>query len=151
MIRDAKISDVKTIHKLLEFYSLKGDMLPRSLIEIYENIRDFFVYEENGQIIGVCALHVCWEDIAEVRSLAVREGEIKKGLGTKLVKHSLSCALQLGIKKVFALTYKGKFFKKIEFIEIDKQQLPQKIWTDCIKCVKFPNCDEVAYIYEFKS
>lgn len=150
MIRHARISDVKIIHKLLEFYSSKGDMLPRSLSEIYENLRDFFVFEESGKILGVCALHICWGDLAEVRSLAVVEGELKKGIGSRLVKHSLAEALQLGIKRIFALTYKGDFFQKMGFTKIDKNQLPQKIWTDCIKCVKFPDCDEAAYIYEFK-
>ncbi|MEN2994714.1 MAG: N-acetyltransferase [Thermodesulfovibrio sp.] len=149
-IRKATVSDVKSIHKLINEFAKKGEMLPRSLNELYENIRDFLIAEENGEIKGVCALHILWEDLAEIRSLAVKKDSQKKGIGTLLVKKSLNEAKKLGIKRVFVLTYIPEFFKKIGFKNFDKSKLPQKIWGDCIRCPKFPECDEVALIYEIK-
>lgn len=149
-IRKALISDIKFIHKLINEYAKKGQMLPRSLNELYENIRDFFISEENGEICGVCALHVLWEDLAEIRSLIVKKEFQNRGIGKSLVKECLSEAYHFGVKKVFVLTYIPAFFKKIGFKEIDKSKLPQKIWGDCIKCPKFPECDEVALIYNIK-
>ncbi|MGC9045715.1 MAG: N-acetyltransferase [Thermodesulfovibrio sp.] len=148
-IRKAAISDIKTIHKLINEFAKKGEMLPRSLNELYENIRDFFIAEENNEIKGVCALHILWEDLAEIRSLAVKKDSQKKGIGSLLVKKCLSEAKKLGVKKVFVLTYIPEFFKKTGFKELDKSKLPQKIWGDCIRCPKFPECDEIALIYEF--
>lgn len=147
-VRKALVSDIKSIHKLINEFAKKGEMLPRSLNELYENIRDFFIAEENNEIKGVCALHILWEDLAEVRSLAVKKDSQKKGIGSLLVKKCLNEAKKLGIKKVFVLTYIPEFFKKIGFKELDKSKLPQKIWGDCIRCPKFPECDEVALIYE---
>src|SRR3990172_12147399 len=122
-------------------------MIPRSINELYEHIRDFIVAEENGRITGVCALHVLWEDLAEVRSLAVRKEYQKMGVGKKLVKRCIVEAGTLGIKRVFVLTYQPLFFKKLGFVDIDKASLPQKIWGDCVRCPKFPECDEHALIH----
>ncbi len=149
-IRKALISDIKPIHKLINDFAKKGQMLPRSLNELYENIRDFFIAEENDEICGVCALHILWEDLAEIRSLIVKREFQKKGIGKNLVKKCLNEASKFGVKQVFVLTYISDFFKKIGFKEIDKSKLPQKIWGDCIKCPKFPECDEVALIYHIK-
>ncbi len=146
IIRKAKIVDVKQIHRLVNEFAKKEEMLPRSLNDLYEGIRDFIVYEIDGKIQGVCALKILWEDLAEIRSLAVSEGLQRQGIGTKLVKRCLKEAKQLGIKRVFALTYNPDFFKKLGFQYIDKSKLPQKIWGDCIKCTKFPECDEIATI-----
>ena len=147
MIRKARMGEVKAIQKLIAEYARKGDMLPRSLSEIYENLRDYFVYLQNGEeIIGSAAIHIMWEDLAEVRSLAVRDGHKSKGVGTKLVEACISEAIVLGIKRVFALTYKPEFFEKLGFFPVEKSDLPQKIWTDCLKCSKFPDCDEVALV-----
>lgn len=148
MIRKAKISDVKPIQKMVEVYANKGEMLPRSLSELYDNLRDFYVYEEDGNVIGVCALHICWEDLVEVRSLVVAEGQTKKGIGKKLVKACIDEARDFGIKRIFALTYQRVFFEKLGFQEIDKTQLPHKIWGDCLKCAKFPGCDEIAMVMD---
>ncbi|RMG56963.1 MAG: N-acetyltransferase, partial [Deltaproteobacteria bacterium] len=116
---------------------------------IYENIRDFFVCEdEDGGVVGVAALHVMWEDLAEIRSLAVKEGSEGGGIGRMLMDACLSEARSLGIKRVFALTYRSGFFEKFGFREVEKSTLPQKIWTDCLKCSKFPDCDETAVILE---
>jgi amino-acid N-acetyltransferase len=150
MIRKARMADVKTIQALIGEYARKGAMLPRSLSSIYENLRDYFVYENgDGQVIGSAAIHIMWEDLAEVRSLAVREGEMGKGIGTKLVEACISEAIVLGITRIFALTYRPDFFKRIGFREVDKSELPHKIWSDCLKCAKFPDCDEVALVADF--
>jgi amino-acid N-acetyltransferase len=145
-IRKAKISDVKQIHKFINEFAKKENMLPRSLNELYENIRDFFVFEEDGIIKGVCALHVLWEDLAEIRSLAVKKEQQRQGIGKTLINKCLQEAKGLGIKRVFTLTYIPDFFKKLDFIEVDKTKLPHKIWGDCIRCPKFPECDEYALI-----
>ena len=144
------MSDVKGIHRLIAEYARKGDMLPRSLADIYENLRDYFVFlEDDGELVGSAAIHIMWEDLAEVRSLAVREGKMRRGVGTQLVESCISEAIMLGIDRVFALTYKPEFFEKLGFHIVDKAELPQKIWTDCLKCSKFPDCDEVALVADF--
>ena len=150
MIRKARMADVKGIHGLIAEYAKKGDMLPRSLADIYENLRDYFVFLGNdGELVGSAAIHIMWEDLAEVRSLAVREGKMRRGVGTQLVESCISEAIMLGIARVFALTYKPEFFEKLGFHVVDKAELPQKIWADCLKCSKFPDCDEVALVADF--
>ncbi len=145
-IKKAKIADIKQIHKIINEFAKKEAMLARSLNELYEGVRDFVIYEDDGIIKGVCALRILWEDLAEIRSLAVKEEYRKVGIGSSLVKECLKEAKKLGIKKVFALTYQPEFFKKLGFKDIDKNKLPQKIWGDCLKCPKFPECDEYAII-----
>ncbi|MCX7770074.1 MAG: N-acetyltransferase [Proteobacteria bacterium] len=149
-LRKAIVKDAKAIHQLLLEGSKNGELLPRSLNEIYDNIRDFFVLYEDGELVGVSALHICWEDLAEVRSLMVRNDMRDRGFGSILLNSCLEEAKKMGIKRIFALTYKVNFFKKHGFREIDKRELPHKIWSDCIKCSKFPDCDEEAVIIEFK-
>ena len=150
MIRKARMSDVKGIHQMIADYAQKGDMLPRSLADIYENLRDYFVFlGDDGELVGSAAIHIMWEDLAEVRSLAVREGKMRRGIVTQLVESCISEAIVLGIGRVFALTYKPEFFEKLGFHIVDKAELPQKIWTDCLKCSKFPDCDEVALVADF--
>jgi len=144
MVRVARIADARTIHQLLLHFAQQGEMLSASLSEIYECIRDFYVYEQDREVVGTVRLQVCWEDLAEIRSLAVTEAQAGRGVGRALVQTCLEEARELGLKKVFALTYKPGFFARLGFAEIDKSQLPQKIWRDCIKCVKFPECDEIA-------
>ncbi len=143
-IRKARIPDAKAIHTLLITYAQQELMLSRSLPDIYERIRSFYVYEVSGEILGTVSLQICWEDLAEVRSLAVAEGQVKKGIGRQLVQACLEEARDLGLKKVFALTYQPVFFEKMGFQYIEKAELPQKIWSDCVKCPKFPDCDEIA-------
>jgi amino-acid N-acetyltransferase len=144
MIRKAMLIDVRKIQSLVNQYADAGQMLPRTLNELYEHLRDFHVYEVGGSIIGVCALHISWDGLAEVRSLAVRQDSTKRGIGTKLVRQCLAEAAELQIERVFVLTYQDGFFRKLGFTDIDKKELPHKIWTDCLNCVKFPNCDESA-------
>ena len=121
-------------------------MLPRSLNELYEHLRDFHLFEENGSLAGVCALHISWDGLAEIRSLAVNKNKMKQGIGTKLVSRCLEEAAELQVERVFVLTYQEDFFKKLGFTDVEKKELPHKIWTDCLNCVKFPNCDESALI-----
>ena len=148
MIRKAQLSDVKEIQRLIKACSTRGTILPRSLSELYDSLRDFFVFTRNRKMVGICALHICWDDLAEIRSLAVREEDRKKGIGAKLVKACLEEAKTLQIRSVFALTYQPEFFEKLGFKKVDKSMLPHKIWTDCLKCVKFPDCDEIAVVKE---
>ncbi len=149
MIRKAKIGDVRAIHSLLNHFADQGLLLPRSLSELYDSLRDYAVYETPaGEVGGVVALHICWEDLAEVRSLAVAESCQAKGVGRSLVEFCLTEAIALGIYKVFTLTYQSAFFEKLGFNVVDKAQLPHKIWADCVKCPKFPNCDESALLME---
>ncbi len=150
-IKKAKIIDAKTIHSLINHFAKTDTMLPRSLNEIYENIRDYFVCSDTGTTIAASALHVLWEDIAEIKSIAVSKEYQGKGVGKRLVEHCLKEAKSLGIKKVFALTYNPVFFISSGFKEIDKNKLPQKVWGDCLKCHKFPDCDEVAVIIKIKT
>ncbi|MDA3902619.1 MAG: N-acetyltransferase [Desulfuromusa sp.] len=144
MIRHAHIQDARAIHKLLLEYAADGQLLGRSLADIYDSLRDFYVYEEDGEILGIGALAICWEDLAEVRSLAVVAGQQGKGIGRKIVESCLKEAVELGLKRVFALTYQPEFFKILGFSDIEKAELPQKVWGVCINCVKFPDCDEFA-------
>ena len=146
MIRKAKLTDVKAIQTLVNQYAESGQMLPRTLNEIYEHLRDFHVYEDCGALAGVCALHVSWDGLAELRSLAVRQDRIKRGIGAELVRQCLNEAAELQVARVFVLTYQAGFFRKLGFTDVDKKELPHKIWTDCLNCVKFPDCDESALI-----
>ena len=148
MIRKAQIHDVKEIQKLLITFASRGDMLSRSLSEIYESLRDFYVFEEQGVILGAAALHIVWDDLAEVRSVAVAENVGRKGIGSLLVQACISEAREIGLKRIFCLTYKPDFFGKHGFKLVDKSELPHKVWGDCIKCVKFPDCDENAMILD---
>lgn len=142
--RKAKLSDAKTIHNLINAAAATGAVMPRSLSEIYESIRDFLVAEENGKITGCCSLHIAWENLAEVRSLVIIPAQQKKGVGAKLLQATLKEAKQLALPKVFALTNQPEFFQKYGFERISRKALPHKIWGDCLKCPKFPKCDEVA-------
>lgn len=143
IIRKAKLSDSEAIHKLANHYAKKGLMLARSRSSIYEYIRNYSVIESSGEVIAIGALSILWADLAEVRTLAVKESSSKQGVGKKLVEHLLNEAKDLGIKKVFTLTYQEAFFEKCGFQVIDKAHMPHKIWKDCLNCPKFPNCDEV--------
>jgi len=148
MIRKAYVHEVKEIYKIIQKNSEAGKLLPRSYNQLYENIRDFFVFEKNKSIIGICALHISWENLAEIKSLAVLEPERKNGIGTELLKACLKEAKELGIKQVFTLTYVVEFFKKNGFKEVEKNTLPHKIWSECVNCVHFPDCNEIAMMMD---
>jgi len=151
MIRKAKIQDVKSIHELLNHHANQSLLLPRSLSELYDHLRDFYVIENSevkGSILGVCSLSISWEDLGEIRSLAVVEESQERGLGSKLVEACLSEAVGLGLSKVFVLTLIKDFFARFGFKEVEKSSLPHKIWADCVRCPRFPHCDEIAMTLE---
>lgn len=148
MIRYAKVDDSKKIQHTVNLYAKQGQMLQVSLNEVFERLYEFAVWEEGGAVLGVCALHPMWGDVAEIRSLAVVPDHSGKGIGKELVDFMLKRAKEIGFKKVFALTYKKEFFEKCGFQVTDIEKLPKKIWTDCMKCVKYPDCDETAVIIE---
>jgi amino-acid N-acetyltransferase len=148
-IRKARIADLREVHKLINEFARREVMIPRSMNELYENMRDIVLYEEEGSINGVCALHILWEDLAEIKSLAVKQEYQHRGIGRKLVKRCLAEGRGLGVRRVFVLTYQPDFFRKLGFAPIDKSELPQKIWGDCVRCPKFPECDEHAMIITF--
>jgi amino-acid N-acetyltransferase len=150
MVEKAKIGDVPQIQRLVNSFAGKGEMLARPLSEIYENIRDYFVVRKGKKIIACVALHVSWADLAEVKALAVEEGNQKTGLGAQLVAACVKEAAELDIPIIFCLTYKPVFFEKQSFIRVDKMKLPKKVWTECFHCPKFPDCDEVAMFYTVK-
>ena len=146
MIRPATVNDIKTIQKTLEYYADKELLLPRSLNDLYDNLRDFIVLQEEDEILGVSSLHVCWEDLGEIRSLAVLPAHTRQGIGCRLVEVCENEARKLGLKRVFTLTYQENFFAGLGYRTIDKSELPHKVWGECLKCVKFPDCDEIAMI-----
>jgi amino-acid N-acetyltransferase len=151
MIRKARISDVKEIRRILQGFAGQGQLLLRTMGELYSLVRDYYVYQENseGPILGIAALHVCWEELAELRSVAVLEQHHGKGIGTKLVEACLSEALTLGLERIFVLTYKTDFFGRFGFKVVDKNILPHIVWADCVKCPKFPECDEIAMLLDY--
>ncbi len=147
MLRKARVGDVKTIHRLINLSSGKGEMLPRSLMDIYGNLRDFFVYidEEENRIIGVCAMSIIWENLAEIRSLFVEESRRKEGIGRRLVEACISEAITLDLFRIFTLTYQVDFFSRMGFKVVDRATLSEKVWSDCFRCPKYPEyCDESA-------
>ena len=152
MIRKATISDIKSIHKLLQEYGTKGELLPRPLSRLYDHVRDFNVYVDpkTQNLMGCCALQFCWEDLAEIRSVAVYPDYVKQKIGTRLVEAAIREARQYEIKQLFVLTYRPGFFEKFGFTVIDRAELPIKIWADCILCVKFPDCDETAMLLKIE-
>ncbi|MFH0910397.1 MAG: N-acetyltransferase [Planctomycetota bacterium] len=147
-MRKARMSDVPRIHALINRFAEQGLMLAVSRAELYERLRDFSVMEEEGQVAGTVAVHFIWEDLAELRSLAVAPERRGTGLGRALVEHALAEAREYACRRVFTLTYIPPFFEKLGFARIDKAELPHKVWTDCIKCPKFPDCGEVPLAYE---
>ena len=149
-VEKAKISDVPQIHQLINYFAERDEMLPRPLSELYENIRDCFVIRQGEQVLGCISLHVFWSDLAEIRSLAVVADSQEQGIGAQLVQACLKEAEELGITTIFCLTYKPAFFGQFGFSQVDKMELPRKVWTECYRCPKFPNCDEVALVYHLR-
>lgn len=146
----ARIDDVPQIQKLVNHFAAKGEMLPRALSEIYEHIRDFCVVRSEEGVVGCGALHVFWSDLAEIRALAVAEEVQDKGVGALVMEACIEEARALGIATVFCLTYRTDFFERFGFHEVDKKELPHKIWAECLRCPKFPDCDEVALVCPLK-
>jgi amino-acid N-acetyltransferase len=150
MIRRAKVADVQTMAKVINDRAALGELLPRSQHHIYQNLRDFVVYQRGEHILGTGAMHVLWEDLGEIRALAVGGPWHGQGIGTTIVEALLSEARDLGLDRVFLFTYKPGFFERLGFCLAERETLPRKVWGECIHCVKFPNCDEVAMVFDLE-
>lgn len=146
MIRPATIYDVPRIQEIINSHAELGRMLFKSLAQLFEDLRDFAVYEENGEVFGCAALTIIWADLAEVRSLAVHEGHMGRGIGRKLVEWSAEEARRLQIRRIMSLTYEQRFFEKLGFEVVSKESLPLKVWSDCVRCPKRDGCDEIAMV-----
>ena len=144
----AEIHDAQAIHDLINLYAQRGDMLPRTMGEVYENLRDFYVVRNEDRLLGCVALHIVWSDLAEVKSLAVSEAAQSRGLGSILVNAGVEDARDLGLERVFALTYRPAFFERLGFVQADVMTLPRKVWNECYRCPKFPSCNEIALVRE---
>lgn len=145
--RKATFEDIEDIYQLVADYAVAGVMLARSRNTLYETLRDMVVAEdEQGNIVGVGGLHIIWDRLAEVRTMAVAPNMTRQGIGAEIVKRLIHEGEQLGVEKFFTLTYKPGFFQTLGFETITKEELPHKVWKECIDCPKFPNCDEIAMI-----
>jgi len=150
-VERARIRDIAQIHRLVNYFADRGEMLPRALSELYENIRDLFVVREGDEVIGCAAHHIFWSDLTEIRAVAVAAEKQDQGAGALLVNACLEEARGLGVETVFCLTYKPQFFEKLGFYLVDRGELPRKVWGECLRCPKFPDCDEVALVYQVKT
>jgi amino-acid N-acetyltransferase len=152
LIRPAKLGDVARIHAIISFHAELGKMLFKSYAQLFEDIRDFAVCETelDGQptVVGCVALGIIWADMAEVRSLAVDDAMRGRGIGSKLVDWCIADARRMGVRKLMSLTYEQRFFEKLGFVVVRKESLPLKVWTDCVRCPKNMNCDEIAMVLE---
>jgi amino-acid N-acetyltransferase len=148
LIRNATIHDVPRISDIINSHAELGKMLFKSYAQLFEAIRDFAVYVDDatGEVVGCVALSVIWADLTEVRSLAVDESQRGKGVGTQLVRWCIDEARRLGIRKLMSLTYEKRFFERLGFEVVQKESLPLKVWSDCVKCPKNENCDEIAMV-----
>ena len=146
-IRPARVGDVPAIQELIRVFADRKLMIRRSLGELYESIREFFVaVDDDGGIIGCAALHVFWDDLAELKCLAVSEQAQGRGVGRRLIEACWDAARELEIKTVFTLTYVAEFFEKCGYNRVEKTELPHKIWNECVRCPLFPSCTEVALV-----
>lgn len=142
--RRGTFGDTEAVYSIINDYAATGVMLPRSRHALYEAIRDMIVAEEEGVVVGVGCLHFIWDGLAEVRSTAVKPEFARRGIGAEIVRRLIEDGKQYGVKKIFTLTYKPEFFETLGFVRVTKDELPHKVWQDCIDCPKFPNCDEIA-------
>lgn len=147
MIRNATIHDVPRMQAIINSHAEYGKMLFKSFAQLYEHLRDFCVWEEDGHVLGCAALTIIWADLAEVRSLAVDSHYTGRGIGRKLVEWTIAEARRLGIRKIMSLTYEQRFFEKLGFDVVDKDTLPLKVWSDCVACPKREGCDEIAMVH----
>lgn len=145
--RKATFRDIEEIFVLVNAYAADGVMLARSRNMLYETLRDMVVaLTEDGKVVGVGGLHVIWDRLAEIRTLAVAPAMARQGIGAEIVRRLIEEGDALGVEKYFTLTYKPGFFQTVGFQTITKEELPHKVWKECIDCPKFPNCDEIAMV-----
>ncbi|MBM4414758.1 MAG: N-acetyltransferase [Chloroflexi bacterium] len=147
----ATVHDAEAIHRLVNFWAARGDMLPRTLAEVYENLRDFFVVREGDEVVACGALHITWADLAELKSVAVREDRQTAGYGSAITRACIEEGRGLGLARLFALTYRPGFFERLGFRQVDVMTLPRKVWNECYRCPKFPGCNEIAMTLELSA
>lgn len=149
MIRKAKITEVPEIRRMLAEAARVGEILPRTLANLYSQVRDYSVYrQDEGPIIAVAALHVSWDDLGEIRSLVVAPEHQGQGLGSRLVESCLQEARTLGLRRIFVLTASPKYFQRFGFRLFPREDLPPIVWADCVDCLKFPDCDEIPLMLD---
>lgn len=145
----ASVADAEAIHDLVNNFARRGEMLPRTMSEVYQNLRDFYVvHDEQGRAVACGGLHILWADLGEIKSLAVREDLQGLRLGARIVDACIEEARGIGLKTAFALTYRPGFFEKLGFVQADVMTLPRKVWGECYRCPKFPTCNEIAMVRE---
>lgn len=150
-VQRATVHDGAGIHELVNYWAAQGQMLPRTLGETYEHLRDFFVVRAGDRVVGCAALHITWADLAELKSLAVAEDQHSRGVGAALVQACVDEGRALGLTRLFALTYRPGFFERLGWEQADVMNLPRKVWNECYRCPKFPGCDEIAMVIELVS
>ena len=149
IVRKARLGDVGEMFRIINFHAAQLQMLPKSRLQLYENLRDFSVVQDASESILACgALHLYWENLAEIRAIAVTDGMDRKGVGTLLAERLIEEALEIGVKQVFCFTYVPKFFNTLGFIQVEHGVLPLKVYNECFQCPKFNKCDEIAMVLE---
>jgi amino-acid N-acetyltransferase len=149
MIRKAKINEVPEIRRFLVEFSQDGGILPRTLADLYGQLRDYYVYrQDNGSLTGIAALHICWAGLGEIRSVAVMPAHRGRGIASRLVEACLDEARTLGLSEIFLLTLVPEFFKRFGFKTVSREDLLPIVWADCVNCVKFPDCDEIPMLLD---
>ncbi len=149
VVRKARLLDVAAMHRIINYYAAQQLMLPKTHLQLYENLRDYTVVAEGaegGEILGCGALHLYWENLAEIRAVAVAHGIRQKGIGSSLVENLLGEARQYGLEQVFVFTYVPEFFSRFGFIQVEHRTMPLKVYNECFHCPKFNTCDEVAMV-----
>jgi amino-acid N-acetyltransferase len=149
MVRKARLSDVNEMSRIINYYADRQLMLPKTMLQLYENLRDYSVVEDasnSGRLKGCGALHIYWENLAEIRAIASAPGETRKGVGTQLVNQLINEAREMNIEQVFLFTYEPKFFNRFGFIQVEHSTMPLKVYNECFHCPKFNKCDEVAMV-----
>ena len=150
-VEPARLSDADAIHALIDLWAQRGEMLERPLGEIHEAIRDFKVAREDGEVVGCGSLHIMGADLAEIRSLAVREDQHGKGVGAAVVEACIEEGRGMGIERVFALTYQPGFFERQGFVLANVMDFPQKVWNECVRCPFFTDCREIAVVRDLRA
>jgi amino-acid N-acetyltransferase len=152
MIRKAKIHEVPEIRRFLAKFSQDGGILPRTLADLYGQLRDYYVYrEDHGPILGIGALHICWAGLGEIRSVAVLPTHRGRGIASRIVKTCLAEAQAIGLSELFLLTLTPEFFQRFGFRVVSREDLLPIVWADCVNCVKFPDCDEVPMLLDLNA
>jgi amino-acid N-acetyltransferase len=148
VLRKARVTDVAAMHATINHYAAAQLMLPKTHLQLYENLRDYTVAVEGEEVLGCGALHIYWEDLAEIRAVAVRPGITQKGVGTRLVEQLIAEGRSFGLQQLFVFTYVPAFFGRFGFIQVEHRTMPLKVYNECFHCPKFNTCDEIAMVLQ---